>query len=450
MAKRKLLMSGAAGVLAIGLGAWTALRGPGDPLYRTAPVTCGDIASTVSATGTPNAVVTVQVGSQVSGNISALYADFNTPVKKGQVVARIDPQIYQARVDQARATLNAEQTAVANAEAQIEKSKADVANAEASVATATANAVHAQSAVTDAKNKLDRRLQLVKDGVMSQEDGETAQSTYDQAVANLDAAHAQVKAAQDNVNAAQAEVRVADTGLASAKAQVNQAQAALTQAQADLDHTYITAPVDGVVVSRNIDVGQTVAASLQAPTLFTIAQDLTKMQVDTNVSEADVGRVRVGMPATFTVDAYPGQVFQGVVTSIRKAAINVQNVITYDVVIGFSNPDQKLFPGMTANVKILVDEHHDALKIPSAALRFRPEGLKPERAQVNPGTNQVWVVDEHNQPKRVAVTLGITDGATTEVTGGALKQGDRVILASLNKKEAGGTGSPMGGRGPRF
>ena len=450
MAKRKLLMIGAAGVLAVGLGAWTALRGPADPLYRTAPVDCGDIASTVSATGTPNAVVTVQVGSQVSGNISALYADFNTPVKKGQVVARIDPEIYQARVDQARATLNAEQTAVVNAEAQIEKANADVANAQASVATAKANALHAQSAVTDAKNKLDRRIQLVKDGVMSQEDGETAQSTYDQAVANLDAANAQVKAAQDNVNAAQAEVRVADTGLASAKAQVSQAQAALAQAQADLDHTYITAPVDGVVVSRNIDVGQTVAASLQAPTLFTIAQDLTKMQVDTNVSEADVGRVRVGMPATFTVDAYPGQVFHGVVTSIRKAAINVQNVITYDVVIGFSNPDQKLFPGMTANVKILVEEHHDAIKIPSAALRFRPEGAKPEGAKLNVGTNQVWVLDQDNQPKPVTVTLGITDGATTEVTGGALKQGDRVIVASLNKREAGGTASPMGGRGPRF
>ena len=438
-------MIAAAGVLAVGLGAWTALRGPANPQYRTAPVESGDIASTVSATGTPNAVVTVQVGSQVSGNISALYADFNTPVKKGQVVARIDPQIYQARVDQARATLNAEQTAVVNAQAQIEKANADVANAQAAVANAKANAVHAQSAVTDAKSKLDRRLQLVKDGVMSQEDGETAQSTYDQAVASLDAANAQVTAAQDNVNAAQAEVRVADTGLASAKAQVSQAQASLAQAQADLDHTYITAPVDGVVVSRNIDVGQTVAASLQAPTLFTIAQDLTKMQVDTNVSEADVGRVRVGMPATFTVDAYPGQVFRGTVTSIRKAAINVQNVITYDVVIGFSNPDQKLFPGMTANVKILVDEHYNALKIPSAALRFRPEGAK-----VKPGANQVWVLDEHNQPKPVPVTLGITDGATTEVTGGALKQGDRMIVAALNKKEAGGAPSPMGGRGPRF
>jgi HlyD family secretion protein len=316
------------------------------------------------------------------------------------------------------------------------------------VANAKANVVRAQSAVTDAKNKLGRRVELVKEGVLSQEDGETAQSTYDQAVASLDAANAQVKAAQDTVTATQASVRVSQTGMAAAQAQVRQAQASLTQAQADLDHTYITAPVDGVVVSRNIDVGQTVAASLQAPTLFTIAQDLTKMQVDTNVSEADVGRVQVGMPATFTVDAYPGQTFHGAVTSIRKAAINVQNVITYDVVIGFSNPDQKLFPGMTANVKILVEDHENALKIPSAALRFRPEGGK-----VQPGAKVVWVLDG-NQPKPVPVTLGISDGANTEVTGGALKEGDRVIVAALgngNTKRSGGTTSPMGGgRGPRF
>jgi HlyD family secretion protein len=453
MTKRKVLMAGGGLAVVLGLGAWTALRGPGDARYRTAPVVCGEIASTVSATGTPNAVVTVQVGSQVSGNILALYADFNTPVKKGQVVARIDPQIYQARVDQARATLNAEQAAVVNAQAQIEKSNADVANAQAAVANAKANAVRCQSAVTDAKTKLDRRVQLVKDGILSQEDGETAQATYDQAVANLDAANAQVKAAQDSVTASDASVRVAQTGLVSAQAQVKQAEAALAQSQADLDHTYIVAPVDGVVVSRNIDVGQTVAASLQAPTLFSIAQDLTKMQVDTNVSEADVGRVQVGMAATFTVDAYPGQVFHGTVTAIRKAAINVQNVITYDVVIAFSNPDQKLFPGMTANVKILVDEHQNALQVPSAALRFHPEGVRQTGKPGGLNSGVVWVLDEHNQPKAVPVTLGITDGANTEVTGGSLKEGNRVILASLGNAgshTAGSPASPMGGRGPRF
>jgi HlyD family secretion protein len=447
MTKRKVLILTVATLAVIGLGAWTALRGPADAQYRTAPVVCGDIASTVSATGTPNAVVTVQVGSQVSGNILALYADFNTPVKKGQVVARIDPQIYQARVDQARATLNAQQAAVVNSQAQIEKSNADVANAQAAVANAKANAVHAQSAVTDAKSKLARRIELVKEGVMSQEDGETAQSTYDQAVASLDAANAQVTAAQDTVTADQAEVRVAQTGFASAQAQVKQQEAALAQAQADLDHTYITAPVDGVVVSRNIDVGQTVAASLQAPTLFTIAQDLTRMQVDTNVSEADVGRVRAGMPATFTVDAYPGQIFHGSVASIRKAAINVQNVITYDVVISFSNPEQKLFPGMTANVKILIDEHQNALKIPDAALRYRPAGVA---AKTKPGTTEVWILDAKGRPAPVPVSLGLTDGVSTEVIGGGLKEGDRVIVASLTAKSSGAPAAPMGRRGPGF
>src|SRR5579871_5487973 len=231
MTKNKLLMLAGTAVAVAGLGTWAAVRSPGEAQYRTAPVVCGDIAATVSATGTPNAVVTVQVGSQVSGNILGLYADFNTPVKKGQLVARIDPQIYQARVDQAKATLSVQQAAVINAEAQIQKSKADVANAEAAVATAKANAVHAQSAVTDSKSKLARRIELVKEGVLSQEDGETAQSTYDQAVASLDAATAQAKAAQDSANASQAEVRVAQTGLASAQAQVKQQQAALAQAQ---------------------------------------------------------------------------------------------------------------------------------------------------------------------------------------------------------------------------
>jgi len=448
MTKNKAIFAGLTATVVLALGAWTALRTPADTQYRTAAVECGDIASTVSATGTPNAVVTVQVGSQVSGNILALYADFNTKVTKGQVVARIDPQIYQARVDQAKATLNAQQAAVVNAQAQIEKSRADLSSAQASVANAKANAVRSQSAVSDAKLKNDRRVQLRKDGLLSQEDAETAQATYDQAGANLDAANAQVKAAQDSVTAAEAAVRVADTGLTSAQAQVKQAQAALAQAQADLDHTYITAPVDGVVVSRNIDVGQTVAASLQAPTLFSIAQDLTKMQVDTNVSEADVGRVRVGMPATFTVDAYPGQVFRGAVTSIRQAAINVQNVVTYDVVISVANPDLKLFPGMTANVKILIDQHHDVLKVPSAALRFRPVN-----APVKPGAKAVWVLDQNNDPKPVSVTLGLTDGVSTEVSGGALREGDRVIVASFSKKQgAGNTATPFGGggRGPRF
>ncbi|PWU07739.1 MAG: efflux RND transporter periplasmic adaptor subunit [Terriglobia bacterium] len=448
MTKRTVVLAASGAALVVGLGAWGAFRRSGAGQFRTVPVECGDIAYTVSATGAPNAVVTVLVGSQVSGNIQALYADFNTKVHKDEVVARIDPQIFQARVDQARATLNVAQTAVINAQAVIEKSHADVSSAQASVANAKANVVRYQSAVTDAKTKLARRAQLVSEGVLSREDGDTAQATYDQAVANLDAAQAQVTASQGSVSAAQAQVRVAETQLASAKAQVDQAQAALAQAQADLDHTFIRAPVDGVVVSRNIDVGQTVAASLQAPTLFSIAQDLTKMQVDTNVSEADVGRVRVGMPATFTVDAYPGQVFHGSVSAIRKAAINVQNVVTYDVVLAVSNPDLKLFPGMTANVKILVDQHTNVLKIPNAALRYRPADTV-SKTKVRDGSKEVWILDEESKPKPVHISLGLSDGAYTEVTRGDLKEGDRVIVASFSKKEANGSsGSPFSGGRP--
>ncbi len=461
---KRLMIVAAAALASVGLGAWI-FRGHGDVQYRTAAVERGEIADTVSAIGTPNAVVTVQVGSQVSGNIIELDADFNTKVQKDQVVARIDPQIFQARVDQARATLNAAQAAVVNAQAQIEKSRADMASAQAAVENAKANVVKAKSAVNDAKPKLDRRIQLVNEGVLSKEDGETAQSTYDQAVASATAADAQVVAAQQNVTAAQAQVRVAETQLSSAQAQVKQDQAALEQAEADLAHTYIRAPVDGVVVARNVDVGQTVAASLQAPTLFQIAQDLTKMQVDTNVSEADVGRVQVGMPATFTVDAYPGRIFRGAVSSIRKAAINVQNVVTYDVVVSVSNPDQKLFPGMTANVKILITDHPDALKVPNAALRYRPDNAAAQRSTAGspiagassshrrggnaPDQHVIWILDAKNDPKPVTVALGISDGTFTEVTGGRLQEGDRVVVAAFSNKgsAAASSASPFGGGG---
>jgi HlyD family secretion protein len=260
------------------------------------------------------------------------------------------------------------------------------------------------------------------------------------------------------VKVAKAQLNVANSVVAANEAQVKQYTAALQSAQIDLDHTSITAPVDGVVVSRNVDVGQTVAASLSAPTLFLIAQDLTKMQVDTNVSEADVGRVRVNQPATFTVDAYPGRTFTGTVTSIREAPINVQNVITYDAVIGVSNPDLKLFPGMTANVKVLVSQRPNALKVPNAALRYHPasdssQSVRPTgnaRAQPSP-EKAVWVLDGKDKPRRVVVTTGETDGAFTEVTGGMLNDGNRVILAALTKSAATTSRPGSGvGRGPGF
>ncbi len=471
--KGKLLLAIIGAIAVLGLGGWAFLRGQNRVEYRTAKVERGEIEATISATGNPNAVVTVQVGSQVSGNIKELHADFNTKVKKGQLVARIDPEIFEAKVNQAKGNLDNAKAAVLNARAMLQKTEADVANAKASLEAAKANVAKAKVAVLDARIKFKSRLDLFKEGGISAEERDSAQATYDSNVAALEAAQAQEQAAGSSLRASQAQYEVSQAQLTAAEAQVRQNEAALKQAQIDLDHTYIRAPVDGTVVSRNVDVGQTVAASLQAPTLFLIAQDLTKMQVDTNVDESDIGRVRVGQPATFTVDAYPGETFKGTVVQIRQAAINVQNVITYDVVVAVPNPDFKLFPGMTANVKILVDKREHVLKIANAALRFRPPDLKERakgggdgavrtaqgppmgdgapglRAGLKPaGSQTIWVLGDDRRPRSVSVRLGITDGSVSEVTEGDLKEGQGVIIGLVSS--AAPQTQPFGQRGPRF
>ena len=286
-------------------------RNPSAPEYVTARIDRGDIDSTVTTTGNLNAVITVQVGSQVSGNIIALYADFNTKVKKGQLVAEIDPAPFKAVVDQSQATLNAAKAGVVTAQASLAKSQADLASAEANIASQKANLVKTQSAVELARTENERRKALVQTSTTSQEDADTAQANYEQAVAGVDAAQAEINAAEAGAESAQKGVEVARDQLDQAVATVAQDQAILAQAQLNLDHTRILAPVDGTVESRNMDVGQTVAASFQAPVIFLIAQDLTKMQVDTNVDESDVGPIRLNQAANFTVDAYPGQIFRG-------------------------------------------------------------------------------------------------------------------------------------------
>jgi HlyD family secretion protein len=316
--------------------------------FRLAKVERGDIAFVVTATGTINPVITVLVGSQVSGTIKALYADYNSVVKEGQVIAQIDPALFDAQVEQGRAS-------VLNTQANLTKAKADLENAKA-------NLVKAEVAVVDTKRTLDRNLPLVEKKVIAQATMDTAQTNYDTAVAQRDIAKAQLESAKSQVE--------------SSKAQVDQAKASLKVAETNLRYTTIRSPVNGTVIARNVDVGQTVAASLQAPTVFTIAKDLTQMQVDTNVSEADVGRVEVGQEAIFTVDAYPERTFRGKVSEIRNAPITVQNVVTYDVVIQVGNKDLKLKPGMTANVSIQIEHREGILKIPNAALRFRPESAK--------------------------------------------------------------------------
>ncbi|OLC38579.1 MAG: hypothetical protein AUH81_04085 [Candidatus Rokubacteria bacterium 13_1_40CM_4_69_5] len=366
-------------VLVVATGVWGYLyvqsRGQGQQ-YRLARVERGPLTAAVSATGNLNAVITVLVGSQVSGNIKNLYVDFNSPVKKGQVIARIDPEMLQAQVNQAKAQLEAARAAMANQEAVVEKTRADLANAKAALASAKAQTVKAQVAVADGRRNVSRQQELRQRDLIAQSDLDAAQVQFDSAVAQHEATVAQERAQAAAVTSAEAQLKVAEAQLKNAKAIVAQNEANLRQAEINLEHTVIVAPVDGVVVSRTVDVGQTVAASLQAPTLFTIAQDLTQMQVETSVDEADIGKVRLDGIATFTVDAFAGETFSGRVTQIRKAPVVNQNVVTYIVIVAVANPDGKLLPGMTANVKLVIAEKPNVLKIPNAALRFRPAGAE--------------------------------------------------------------------------
>ncbi len=470
MSRRKLSLVSALIVLALGGVAGFFWFGNGNrkPAFRTAPVERGAILSTISATGTLNAVITVQVGTQVSGTIKQLLVDFNSPVKKGMLIGRIDPDIFEAKVNQARADLESFRAAVLNQRAAVARAQADVANARA-------NVVRQDVAVRDAQIKIDSRVRLFREGGISQEERDSAQAAFDSAVAQLDAARASLKASE-------AALEVAQALFAAAEAQVRQKQAALDQAQVDLDHTFIRAPVDGVVVSRNVDVGQTVAASLQAPTLFLIAQDLTKMQVDTNVDEADIGRVALDQEATFSVDSYPGQVFRGRAVQIRQAPQVIQNVVTYNTVVAVPNPDLKLKPGMTANVKILVARRENALLVPNAAFRVRLEsstggspagargggsagqrgpqamadarpggrpGMGPgggqepgARGATDGGRQRIWVLQEGKPVERM-IRTGLSDGQRTEILEG-LREGETVIVGQQSQR--GGSGAPGGPR----
>jgi HlyD family secretion protein len=433
---------------ALGVGAYFKFKEPPKAQFNTLPVERGDILSTVSATGTLNAVVTVQVGTQVSGTLSKLYVDFNSPVRKGQAIAQIDPALFNSAVQQARGNfLNAE-----------------------------AGQARAQVTLADAKRTLGRNRQLLAEGIVAQSDLDAAQTAYDSALA----------------------------GVRAAEAQLMQTRGALMQAETNLNYSTIRSPVDGIVVSRNVDVGQTVAASFQTPTLFTIAQDLTKMQIETSIDESDISRLKVGQSADFTVDAYPEQQFRGTVSQIRNAPVVTQNVVTYVAVVGVPNKDLKLKPGMTANVSVQVEKKENVLKVPSAALRFKPKSGKEEKGtrtakgdreagtgkgdreagtgkgdsvatagqgshaasgrpngSGTPGrggaagagaqgpSQKIYLLDAEGNPVPVAITTGVTDGGFVEVTGGNLKEGDEVVVEQVTPqaKKPGGMGSPMG---PRF
>ena len=432
-------------------------RADEQPRFRLAQVERGPIISAVSSSGTLNAVITVQVGSQVSGQIKELLADFNSEVRAGQVIARIDPQDFEARVRQAEAELEVARANVAIQRATVERARAELRNAQAALAAAKAQTDKASLAVTDAKRDLDRKQALHKRAVISESDLEKATVAHEQAMAQLNLAQAEQRAQASLVNSRKAMLRMAEEQVVHAIAQVKQQEAFLHQSKIDLEHTIIRSPVDGVVIERSVDIGQTVAASLQAPTLFTIAQDLRKMQVDTDIDEADIGRILEGQRATFTVDAFPGKEFGSRVEQIRKAPHTLQNVVTYTVVVSTENPDLRLLPGMTANVKIVVDERTEALKVPNAALRFRPaDKEKGEIAAVEDSTTsgafgsgaeveahrmirlsnsvtrgRVWVLDPEGKPSPVDVIAGISDGSFTEIVRGDLKPGQKVIVGVI-------------------
>ena len=375
----------------IGAGTWYWWTAGIQPVhYKTALVDRGPITAIVTATGTVNPVVSVQVGSQVSGKITQLMADFNSVVTKGQVLATIDPQPFQARVSQARASLKS----------------------------GHGNLAKAKNMANQRKLELDRMKTLLRQQFVSQAD-------LDLAATNFRDAQAQVEVAQ---------------------AQMDQAVATFSSAKLDLGYTTIYSPVNGIVVSRNVDVGQTVAASFQTPTLFVIAQNLTQMQVDANVSESDIGGLAEGKPANFRVDAYPKQFFEGTVTQVRNAPISIQNVVTYDVVITVDNQDLKLKPGMTANVTIVTAKKENPLRVPNGALRFRMPGVPVDRK-----VTQVWVMDQAKQVRQTAITTGIADSLSTEIAEGVLKEGDQVILGIETPEEQAQKKLPPGFEsGPRM
>ncbi len=398
--KRWIMLAVGLGVILVAAVGVTLSRGRGKPVgYRTEPVQRGDVRVQVTATGTLNPVTTVQVGSQVSGTIAALYADFNSPVKRDQILAQLDPTFLR--------------TQAAQNEADVER---------------------AQVALRQAERDLSRQQPLRDQGLASQ-----------------------------------AEIDAAETAVESARASVKSAQAALERAQTNLHYATIRSPIDGVVISRNVDVGQTVAASLSAPTLFTIANDLTRMQLEAWVDEADIGRIRIDQSVTFTVDAFPDETFTGHVQQVRLAPRTEQNVISYTVIVSVANPDQHLLPGMTANATFFVEEARDALKVPSAALRFHPFGPIGERRMTEPGGAEqrpggprpgsapasgvpqpsaegpgaragwggpsagrasVYVLKANGELRHLRVDAGLSDGIYTAVASDSLQEGMQVVVGA--------------------
>ncbi|MBI3891451.1 MAG: efflux RND transporter periplasmic adaptor subunit [Candidatus Wallbacteria bacterium] len=400
-------------------------------VYRTAKVEKGDVVATVSATGTLNAVTTVQVGSQLSGIIQKLHADFNDRVKGGALLAELDPATFAASVAQGKADVDAAQAGITAAGTDLKTLDAEVASARAGVLTARATLRKAEVALADRGLVLGRTQALADKKFAPAQDLDTARANRNTASAEVEAAKAGIANAETKVLTALAQRANGDSKVLTVKAQLAQKQASLELARVNLERTRILSPIDGVVVSRNIDVGQTVAASFQAPVLFTIANDLRRMQIDANVDEADIGRVKLEQAVDFTVDAYPDEHFQGKVVQMRLQPIVSQNVVTYDTVIQVANEQLLLRPGMTANVRIQTAKASGVLKVPSGALSYKPApppGQTAAEPAALPKSHKLVYVQRKSGPEPVEVVVGIADGSFTQIAVGPLAKDDPVIV----------------------
>jgi len=441
-----------------------------DSAYRLALVDRGDITASVRATGTLNPLTTVLVGSQLSGQVVEIMADYNTPVRQGQVVARLFSEQIRSRRDAARADLAQARAERDTKSAQIDKAAAALQRSEALAADLAAQKDRARAQLEEAQRNFDRQTELLARAVGTQNTLDQTKTQLDIQKAALVSAEAQIASNRAEAAGLQADMALAKAGLSSAEAVILQREAKLRDVEIDLARTDIRSPVDGVVVKRDIDLGQTVAASLSAPTLFTIAQDLREIDIYANIDEADVGRIKPDQSVSFTVNAYPNRSFAGSVRLVRLSAQTVQNVVTYTAVIGVKNEDLALLPGMTANLQILTDERTNVIRVPNAALRFRPPlprvSMRPapapsgsiedrdERNKDAAPEGLVYTLDANGEPRPIRIQIGVTDGSFTEIVGGKLRDGVAVIGGNAPRagapSDVGGTRTGTRPRAPRL
>jgi HlyD family secretion protein len=436
---RHLTTFGLIGLTAVGFGALRFKEKPPEATYLTAAVERGDLRTTITAIGTLNAVETVEVGSQLSGQVADLLVDFNDQVSEDQPLARLDPRTFESEVRQAEAALEVARAQVLTERAKLQTAAADAAATRSRLKVARAGVERAQAQLAETQRDLMRKRTLAGTETLAPAHVDQATTANQSAAAGARAAFAGVEIAQEAVVAAEVGRLMADANLLYAQAAERQKAAELEQARIDLARTVISAPIDGVVIGRDVDRGQTVAASLEAPTLFTIAQDLRRMEVHAKLDEADIGQIEVGQRASFTVDAHLGRTFGGTVEQIRKSPQVIENVVTYTVVLSARNPDLVLLPGMTATIQVVVDEVEDVLHVPNAAVRFRPPPGAGERPLANAAVAAtstsgdpalVWVLGPAARPRPVQVALGRSDERATEIVDGPLRAGQRVIVGT--------------------